>query len=70
MKAQTDPMFEITRTGNKSRKTARPGPAGASAVVALHKTSFNSRPFFLLCGPRKERCYDRNPAGGGSRQTS
>lgn len=60
---------EIKRMGNKGRETAK-SDCGATAVVASHKAPFKQHPSLPLSSPRKNHCYDRNPAGGGSRQTS
>lgn len=70
MSVQTGSVFRAKRTGRATKGGETAGSdCGASAVVASNKASFNPPPSSPLGGPRKERRYDKNPAGGGSRQT-
>lgn len=57
------------RIENKGRETAKLSH-GATVVVASHKVSFNPQLSLPLSTPRKNHCYDRNPAGGGFQQIS
>lgn len=63
-------MGSAFRTGRATKGASQPGLAAVPARCWHRiKASSESRPPSPLGGPRKERRYDKNPAGGGSRQT-
>lgn len=70
MSVQMGSVFRAKRTGRATKGARQPGLAAVPAWWWHRiKPSFNPQPSSLLGGPRKERRYDKNPAGGGSRQT-